>query len=318
MVTERWGRSGRCRHAGTAEFQLLAGGEVVVKFDLSALPKRTRIYRARLLMTIQAGPRPLPRPVLIQPVTASIRGQGPPKLEPKPLPLLPPRFRSFDATDVARRWVSGKLANHGLCIRNGPRGHDRLRTYLEITYEGRLKDPPPPVEGLRAFHRAGQVFLTWREVRCPFAGKEEVSWAEMKALQARMRAGKLPEVSYRIYRHSRPIDARTIAQAELLDEVPQLSVFDERMIQTQWKGERIKNVRVASARVPRYCVRAKEELPVGTGAYVRTSDTTRPTCTRAISATSTSRGSTAPCSTPSGPSSPPGATSTCSGPGYTN
>jgi len=122
----------------------------------------------------------------------------------------------------------------------------------------------------------------------PLRCKEEVSWAEMKALQARMRAGKLPEVSYRIYRHSRPIDAQTIAQTELLDEVPQLSVFDERMIQTQWKGERIKNVRVASARVPRYCVRAKEELPVGTGAYVRTSDTTRPTCTRAISATSTS------------------------------
>ncbi len=272
LVTERWGHSGRCRHSGTASFQVLPDAGVVAKFDLSALPKGTKIYRARLLMPVSHGPGPLAKPLVIQPLTAPPGEAGKPAVEQKPLPLLGPRYKSFDATDVVRRWVSGKLANHGLTVRNA-RGWNRLRTYLEISYEGRLSnDPPPPATHLKAFHRAGQVFLTFREVESPFAGKEEAPWDEMKRHKKALADGKVAEVSYRIYRHGQPITAANLSEAELLDEVPQLSAFDERMIQTEWKGERIKNVRVGGAPVPRVCVEPVKELPVGTGVFVRTSE----------------------------------------------
>ena len=272
LVTERWGRRGRCRHSGAARFRVVVdGGGVVAKFDLSALPKKATIHRARLLMKITHGPGPLKEPILIQPLTAPRPESGKPPVEKASLALVGPRFMSFDATDVVRRWASGKLANNGLWIRNA-RGRDRLATYLEVSYAGKLKDPPPPVTGLKAFHRAGQVFITFDEVNCPFAGKEEVPWDDLKAHRKAFGAGKLAAVSYRIYRHVKPITLANLHEAELLDEVPQLSALDERMIQTQWKGEQIKNVRVGSARVPRVCVMPKQELPVGTGVYVRTSD----------------------------------------------
>ena len=275
LVTERWGQAGRCRHKGAVRIEA-AGEGAAVTFDLSALPKGAAVYRARLLMDVKCGPAPLDKPIVIQPVTAAGA------VEEKPLPLLGPRFRSFDATDVVRRWAAGKLANRGLRVRNAG-GWDRASTQLEITYAGKLTDPPPPATDLRAFHRAGQVFLTFREVLCPFidpnpdalAGKkpaEDVSWDRFRQYRSNLRAGKAPEVAYRIYRHTAPVTAANLHQAELLDEVPQLSVLDERMIKTEWKGERIKNVRVGGARVPRVCVEPLKELPVGTGVYVRTSD----------------------------------------------
>ncbi len=271
VVTERWGHSGRCRHAGSASFQTTSPGRVVMKFDLSKLPKGAKVYRARLLMPIQAGPGPLKEPILIRSLLSAVSTSGGWAVDPQPLKLLAPRYRSFDATEAVRGWASGKRANHGLGVDNAP-GWDRLKTHLEITYEGRLTDPPPAATGLKAFHRAGQVFLTWQEVRCPFAGKAEVPWDEMQAHRKALAEGKAEQVSYRIYRHAEPITSGNLHRAELLDEVAQLSAFDERMIQTEWKGERIKNVRVGSARVPRVCVQPQAELPVGTGVYVRTSD----------------------------------------------
>ena len=50
LVTERWGRSGRCRHAGAATFQPVPDNGVVVRFDLAALPEGAAIHRARLLI----------------------------------------------------------------------------------------------------------------------------------------------------------------------------------------------------------------------------------------------------------------------------
>ena len=265
LVTERWGKGGRCRHKDAASFRVVVdGGGVVAKFDLSALPKQATIHRARLLMRIPHGPGPVAEPILVQPLTGPRPESGRPPVEKASLALVGPRFMSFDATDVVRRWVSGKLANNGLWIRNA-RGRDRLRTYLEVSYAGKLKDPPPPVTGLKAFHRAGQVFITFDEVNCPFAGKEEVPWDDLKAHKKAFDAGKLAAVSYRVYRHVKPITSANLHEAQLLDEVPQLSALDERMIQTEWKGEQIKNVRGGSARWPRTTRRGSSPAPTRPG-----------------------------------------------------
>ncbi len=289
LVTERWGRSGRCRHAGAATFQPVPDNGVVVRFDLAALPEGAAIHRARLLIRrfrpvvknafmglagrdrlLTEGGR-LPEPALIRPLTKAYPGRGQPVVRDEPLALLGPRFKSFDATDVVRRWAGGKLPNHGLWL-NDALGWGIDRVHLEISYDGPLKDPPPPVTELKAFHRAGQVFLTWKEVNCPFAGRKDVTWGELKRLKDRVAAGKAPQVCYRIYRHTRPLAAGNLHQATLLDEVGQFSAFDERMIKRKWMGEQIKSIRLPDATVPRVVVRPEAVLPVGTGVYVRTSD----------------------------------------------
>ena len=267
VVTERWGTSARCRHSGAAVYLPVADG-VAVQFDLSSVPKGARIHRARFLPHIRTDGIPLAEPLVVQPLSAPVAGKSEPSVVGQPMLLVGPRYVSLDATAVVRGWVAGTQANHGLLVR-GPR-IDRERTCLEITYEGALNDPPPAVTGLRAFYRAGQVFLTWKEVLNPLDGKAEVQWKDLKADLDRIRDGRGPVVSYRVYRHTRPITRQTIGDAQLLDEIGQHAGFDEREIKMEWKGEQIKNVRLDEARVPRTAVEEEAELPVGTGVFVTT------------------------------------------------
>ncbi|MBM4035451.1 MAG: hypothetical protein FJ291_27230 [Planctomycetes bacterium] len=239
------------------------GGGVVVRFDLAALPNDAKVVRARLVPFVKSDGVPQNEPIVIH----ALDKDGATAIG-KPLELAQPRFVTFDATEAVRQWASGKLANSGLIVRGA--APDSRRTCLDVTYEGSPKDPPPPATGLKAIYRAGQVFLTWTEANCPFAGKEVVLWKELKADLDRIRGGNGPVTTYRIYRHTKPITRQTIAQAELLDEVGQHSAFDEREIKTEWKGEQIKNVRVADAPVPRIAVEEKSELPIGTGVWATT------------------------------------------------
>jgi hypothetical protein len=266
-VTERWGEASG-RHTGKVSVAAAEGGGVIVKYDLSDLPKGVKIFRARFLPHIRPTGAPLDEPLLVQALAAPTEAKTPPRLAGQPARLIGPRFVTLDVTEIVRQWASGQLANSGLLVRGAV--IERPRTFLEISYEGTVKEPPPAATGLKAWYRAGQVFLTWQEVNTPFAGKEAVQWKDLKAEQDRIRDGKGPIVSYRIYRHTRPITAATLAEAELLDEAPQHSAFDEREIKTEWKGEQLKNVRIAEALVPRVFVEEQQELPIGTGVWVTT------------------------------------------------
>ncbi|MBM4040404.1 MAG: hypothetical protein FJ290_18000 [Planctomycetes bacterium] len=239
------------------------GGGAIARFDLATLGGGTKVLRAKLVPLIKIGGVALDEPLVIQ----ALDKDGETAVG-KPLELAPPRFVTFDATEVAQQWALGKLANRGLLIRGAP--SELRRACLDITFEGEPKDPPPRATGLKALYRAGQVFLTWNEVNCPFAGKEVVLWKELKADLDRIRGSDGPVTTYRIYRHTKPITRQTIAQAELVDEVGQHSAFDEREIKTEWKGEQIKNVRVPEAPVPRIAVEEKAELPIGTGVWATT------------------------------------------------
>jgi hypothetical protein len=261
MATERWG-------AGRATYVTPGSGGVVVRYDLSALPKDAKVLRARFIPYVRTDGVPLEDPLVVQALSASPDNKVSLSAPDPRLELVGPRFMSFDATDVVRQWASGKRANQGLWVHGAK--IDPARTCLDITFAGTPKDPPPPVTGLRAFCRAGQVFLTWKEVNSPFAGKSEVQWKELKADFDRIRAGTGAVPTYRIYRHIKPITAATLAEAELIDEVDQHSALDQREIRTEWKGEQIKNVRVDEAQVPRVAVEEQAELPPGVGAWAIT------------------------------------------------
>ena len=77
---------------------------------------------------------------------------------------------------------------------------------------------PSQVKGINAFHRAGQTFITFKEVD-PLVTAEKVTWGEIKEKFTEAEDA----VRYRVYAHDKPITAGSIAAAELLGEVGPLS-----------------------------------------------------------------------------------------------
>ncbi len=78
-----------------------------------------------------------------------------------------------------------------------------------------LASPLPQVIGLKAFHKSGRTFLTWREVGLPQV-KEPVSVKKLRAM--RKQFGEDLKVRFRVYRSTKPITAlsglRPIAEVE--------------------------------------------------------------------------------------------------------
>jgi len=211
-------------------------GDRVVRFDLSDLPKGARIHGADLLVfrtsPITGIDEEALVPIEIRPLFEEAAAGGEPKGGAKALELRPPWFDRFDATDALRQWARGK-PNGGFLVSSCPRWNAEA-TRLDVAYEGEAKDVPPQVAGLAVAHRAGQTFITWKEIEDPF-GDRAVTWGELRQRLATM--DKEREVRYRVLRHSRPIDAKSMPQADLLAEVEPLSGFNTH----SWSKERLIN-----------------------------------------------------------------------------
>jgi len=222
-------------------------GKIVV--DLSALPKAATVFRAVLGMSRDRAPgrgRESDQAVVVP--------AGQPD---KPLPLLGPRYRSFDATAAVAAAVkagAGKVAFQVKALG----GWKRQTTFLDVSAAAAgAKAKLPKVSALSARHRNGQTLLTWTQPATA-VDKDKVTFGEFKTLR-KAAAGKGGRISYRIYRSAKPITAATIARAELVDRVGDLTCWN-----TDYYGvyPNAKHV------VPRY-VAADGQAPVapGTGIY---------------------------------------------------
>ena len=217
VVTRRW------RLPPGVAVRKSAGAKGVVRFDLRGLPKGARIYRADLLISrtadvtgrddeawVDVEIRPL-----FGPHAAGAKDQA------APLAIRPPWYDRLDATEAVRAWAGGK-ANGGFLVKSCPKWNPAA-TCLDVTYEGKGESVPPQVRLLRAFHRAGQTFVTFREIDDRSADASP-TWADLKAKIEKMDAEKL--VRYRVYRHAARITAANLHQAERLGEVRPMSGYN--------------------------------------------------------------------------------------------
>ena len=94
----------------------------------------------------------------------------------KPVELAAPLYRWFEATDLVKAWA--KAGGGSIAIRSAPK-FVRDASFLEVTYEGKLAEPPQQVAGVSAFYRAGQVFLTWKEIEDVTEGQAQPHWAQL-------------------------------------------------------------------------------------------------------------------------------------------
>jgi len=202
-----------------------SNGAGVARFDLSALPKGAKIYRADLLVfrTTKIDGRLDEALVNVEvyPLYASFSSGDSAKAAGEPLPIRGPWHDRLDATEAVAQWLAGKT-NGGFFFKACPFWRAEA-TCLDIWYEGDPARVPPQVTGVKAVHRAGQTFITWREIDDP-VGKEEVTWGELKsALDNLDQAGR---TRYCVYRHNRRITADNLHEAELIATVKPLSCWN--------------------------------------------------------------------------------------------
>jgi hypothetical protein len=195
------------------------GGAGVVRFDLSALPKDAKVYRADLLIarTARVDGRMDEALVDIQIYPFSDEFAVRADFGGKPLALRPPWYDRLDATEAVRQWASGKPG--GFFVKACPFWNAEA-TCLDVAYEGKPEKPPPQVTGLEVFHRAGQTFITWKEIDDP-VGKDEVAWGELKGILDGL--DRQRQVRYCVYRHDKPITAANVHEAERVALVKPLS-----------------------------------------------------------------------------------------------
>ena len=306
LVSQRWGaKDATCTHAGTLTVRR-DGGATTLELDLSSLPRDAAIHHASLYCFTKDGAQPR-TPARIH--DAPVSGRPGPALE-----LEAPWHRSFDATEAVRRWAGKRTG--GLCFHVSR--FDGLmpeKSHLEVRYEGRPRDVPDQVTGLRAVHHDGQTFLVWRELGDFRPPADSVVWVEkfsrkgnqlagqpgkgwrglprvpaitlktlrqlqglelrdkpsgFQGIKAARRIRRMPEVRYRVYRHTERITAGNTHEAELVGEGRPLSAYDQKMAVIAFKGEYIDQREVGGSIIPTSCVADGEPVAAGEAIYVHT------------------------------------------------
>ena len=209
------------------------GGQGIVRFDLSALPKGAKVVRADLVLSRTGAITGRDDEIMVEPeiypLTAAGTGgtgfqpvQAAPAADAKPLAIRPPWFDSFDATAAVQGWASGQ-PNGGFLVKAFPLWN-AAASHLDVLYEAPPKDVPPQATGVKVAHRAGQTFITWKEIEDLLGGTPVMRWGELRRILGSMDARR--QVRYRVYRSDSPITPDSLAQAELIATVRPLSCWN--------------------------------------------------------------------------------------------
>ncbi|HET6427907.1 MAG TPA: hypothetical protein VFJ30_05835 [Phycisphaerae bacterium] len=218
VVVERWTADDKGPHPRTVQTADEAGG-AVIRVDLKDLSAGATVYQGRLLVS-----RP---PLAGRDEDGRTDVRIIPAGQAEPLKLIGPWFDSFDVTEPVRRGAGGKLE---LAVAAFPRWQAEL-TQLEVTVDrgdavGLLTSAAAgKALDVKAVHRAGQTFITWRELD-PLPDKS-FTLDELREARDALEQRGWPR--YRVYRLDRPINADNLGQAEPLGEVKPLSGFN-------WRG----------------------------------------------------------------------------------
>ena len=208
---------------------------------------------------------------------------------PAPLRLLPPRYDGFDATAVVRDHLKEPGQTRGFSVDVFPK-FDPKAVRLLVEYEGKTTDPPAQPKGLKVVHRGGQTFITWAETH-PLIEAKTVTYGRLKELAAAMDAKH--RVRYRVYRHTAPITAKTLAQAQWLADADPLSAYNvdgrsvdeliaivrrraiddldlaKRLAKTRYFRNYHPNMsQMSEVAIGRLAIEHGKPLPIGTGLYV--------------------------------------------------
>ena len=264
VVSETFGTASNKTAGHPGHLTIGGAGRRVVTVDLSAIPAGARVYRASLIARRREKGLEDRQDEWLLPalVYALPPGAGELPRDAQPLELEAPWYRSFDVTEDVRRAVAGGAGAVRFLVRQLYRWIPDA-TELRVTWEGKVDSVPPQATGVRAFHKGGNTFITWREIE-RLVDKDEITIGELASLREGLaQRDKTRRVRYEILRHTAPITAGNVAQARVLAQVGPLSCANRDG--GLYHFNRKKDTQNRFVAEP-----TKGKLPWGTGLYVHT------------------------------------------------
>jgi hypothetical protein len=232
-VTATFGGTGEFTHPGTLKIE----GRTV-KVDLSVVGK-ARVHRAVFVPKRELLGGHDAR--ALKKVAVTSAGQA--------VPLLGPRYRSFNATAAVRAALAAGT-KAAFRIDSLP-GWDGRTARLEVRFDGKAKAKLPVVTDLAARHRGGQTILTFREADPPITA-EKATLGEVRAARKKL-AAAARKLTYRIYRATQP------GRWRLVDEIGPLTCWADEYHGATHKPELpVRRYAVADGAAP---------VPPGVGIY---------------------------------------------------
>ncbi len=189
------------------------------------------------------------------------------------LPPLAPRYQSFDVTTAVKQALGEGRTKIVFKLKSGP-GFDfgnpalykdengQALIHLDITCDKPLPEGAPSISQptqLSALNKDGDTLLVWHDPD-PVIKTNDLTIAEYKTLASK--ANNPHEIRVRIYRSNVPITPETIAQAQLIDEISPLSIWDEEFYGALWR-----NAQNDNKPVPRLPVRDGQPGNYDQGVY---------------------------------------------------
>jgi len=202
----------------------VANGEAAVEFDLSGLPKGSRVLRADLVLfrsgVLNGFANDARTRTVVYPLAGTVKDGAEAKPSGAALEVRGPWYDRLDATGAVRKMIGRPTAS--FFIKSCPLVN-AAGSCLDIAVEAKPVRVPPQVTDVKAVHRAGQTFITWKETSDP-VGADEVAWGAMRATLGNL--DKTERLRYYVYRSTRPITAKTLHRAELIATVKPLSCWN--------------------------------------------------------------------------------------------
>ncbi|HUT35255.1 MAG TPA: hypothetical protein VNE39_17330 [Planctomycetota bacterium] len=300
VVTESWGGEGKLTHPGTLKVVSVPGQAPRLLFDLSAIPRDATVLHASLSC---AGGQPR-EPIRV--LVADAPGVGPLKLEePWCRSLDATEAVRTRVAEPARNLglvaeaLSGPPAACRLEVRyEGKAGrvppqveglraiHHDGQTFLRwrelpvyrppaeatlwITRMAGLKTETArePGKGVRDFPRAAAITLkTLRDLQ-GLAVRDKPAGRMRRDMAPFVRLREVPEVRYRVYRHSERITPATLKNAQLVGEADALCAYQDGFIHIHSHGEYYDPYEEGQSVIPTWSVGAGEPVLPGEAYYV--------------------------------------------------
>lgn len=223
--THSFTNDGRGAHPGTLTY---SGGVITV--DMSALPDGVQVYRAMLVHDRGGSSGSYP---------GSGRATQPLQVEASDdtgnwLQTVPPRHYHLDCTEATQRAVSSSPKTLTLNIVSFAQLGSSPYIRVDVWCDQASVNSIPALTGFTQKHRDGDTMVTWTEDPALITDPN----ATIAVYKTAQTAIDDPDIlRYRIYRHTQPIDATTIRDAELVDEIKPLSCWNPYYYGTGWSSK---------------------------------------------------------------------------------
>ena len=300
LVSERWAGSGTpAAHQGTLR-AVRDGALTRLEFDLSALPAEAAVRHASLYCFTKGNAQPVEPARILAAAGEALKLEGPwyrsfdatsaarrwAESRKGPLALKVARFDGLLAgrSYLEIRYEAPRAKGLPEQVTGLRAVHHHGQTFLVWTELEAFRPPPASVFYVSKFSRRGNEMAKkpgegWgglpRVPAITLKTLRELQGMELRdrpsgfqGIRAAKRVREVPEVRYRVYRHTARITSANLKDAQWVGIADPLNSYDQKMAVISFKGEYIDQREVGGSVIPTSCVEDGKPVAAGEAIYV--------------------------------------------------